>query len=104
MAAQNPVRFVAPLALIAALLSVVVVVQASRPGSAGSSTATETVGRPTPTARRRGKRRKAYVVRSGDTLTMIAERVGLPLEQLERLNPDLDAQALRVGQRLRLGP
>ncbi len=43
-----------------------------------------------------------YVVKRGDTLSGIVERTGITIEQLERLNPVLDPQALPVGERLRL--
>ncbi len=43
-----------------------------------------------------------YVVRRGDTLSEIAERTGVPTEQLERLNTVLDPQALSPGARIRL--
>jgi LysM repeat protein len=41
-------------------------------------------------------------VRSGDTLGAIAERVDVPVDRLLVLNPDVDPQSLRAGQRLRL--
>jgi LysM repeat protein len=41
-------------------------------------------------------------VRPGDTPSTIAERTGVPLEDLEALNPDIDPQQLTPGQRLRL--
>lgn len=101
MANRNPARFLVPLALVVALVGVVVVVQASRPDNDDTAQTTSTVkSRP-----RRGVRRPArrsYVVKAGDNLTVIAERTGVTVDVIQRLNPDLDAQALRVGQRLRL--
>ena len=102
MGTWSPARVVAPLALIACLISVVVVVQAARPKSDGSAA----VARPAQDARpsRRGARGRPrfYVVRAGDNLTLISERTGVPLDEIERVNPGVDAQTLRVGQRLRL--
>jgi LysM domain-containing protein len=46
--------------------------------------------------------RTFYRVRLNDTLSLIAEQTGVPVERLEELNPDLDAQNLIVGQRIRL--
>ena len=43
-----------------------------------------------------------YVVRQGDTLSLIAERTGITMDELERLNPDLDPEALSLGARIRL--
>lgn len=103
MGNRNLVRFLAPLALAAALVGVVVVVQASDPGSKEAAQTT-TVGTQRRGAARRPARKKAYVVKSGDSLSVIAERTGVPVAQIEQLNPNLDAQTLRVGQRLRLTP
>jgi LysM repeat protein len=102
MGMWSPARVVAPLALIAAAVGVVVVVQASRPRS--SSDAGTNTRAPAATHRHRGAkgRRGLYVVKPGDNLTAIAEKTGVPLEQIQRLNPSLDAQTLSVGQRLKL--
>ena len=65
--------------------------------------ATVADGVPTPTAdrltaedrERRGPRR--YRVKEGDTPSSIAEKTGVPLEDILRLNPDLDPQTLEPG-------
>ena len=44
----------------------------------------------------------SYVVKPGDTLSAIAVQVHIPLTRLEALNPDVSANALQTGQRLRL--
>lgn len=105
MAARNPARLLAPLALVAAVVGVFVVVQASAPGTADRS------GRPTATqrtatqqSRPERQRRRAYVVKVGDTLTAVAESTGVSLPTIQRLNPDVDPQALQTGQRLKLSP
>jgi LysM repeat protein len=43
-----------------------------------------------------------YVIQSGDTLGSIALRYDTTVEELIRLNPDVDPAALRVGQRIRV--
>jgi LysM repeat protein len=43
-----------------------------------------------------------YTVKTGDTLAAIAETVGVPVDTLLELNPDLDPQALVSGQKIRL--
>lgn len=93
----------APLALVVVLIGVVIVVQASRPDSNGSGTSA-TVETNARRAARRPPRRRSYVVKAGDSLSVISERTGVPVERIAQLNPDLDAQTLRVGQRLRLTP
>ena len=45
---------------------------------------------------------RTVVVRAGDTLEAIAERTGTTVEVLARLNPGLDPELLRVGQRVRV--
>ncbi|MDO8187495.1 LysM domain-containing protein [Conexibacter sp. JD483] len=100
---RNPVRFLAPLALVAVVVGVFAVVQAARRDSPNGGSPTATV-KTTPHRRqaRRRARARTYVVRSGDNLTIISERTGVPLETLQQLNPDVSAQSLSVGQKLRL--
>ena len=45
---------------------------------------------------------KTYTVKTGDTLAAIAETVGIPVDTLLELNPELDPQALVSGQKIRL--
>ena len=41
-------------------------------------------------------------MKTGDTPSSIAEKTGVPLEEIPRLNPDLDPQTLSPGQRIKL--
>jgi LysM repeat protein len=43
-----------------------------------------------------------YHVHRGDTLSRIALKTGIPVTQLEALNPGLDPHTLRPGQRVKL--
>jgi LysM repeat protein len=52
--------------------------------------------------KRHSSKPKFYVVKPGDTLSGIAVRVHIPLTRLEALNPNVSANALQTGQRLRL--
>lgn len=45
---------------------------------------------------------KTYKIQDGDTLTGIAAETGVPVDEIEALNPDLDPQALIAGQKLKL--
>ena len=45
---------------------------------------------------------RIYVVKSGDTLGSISEKVGVSVEKLQELNPGLDQFALRTGQKLKI--
>ncbi len=110
-ARRNPARYLAPLALAAVLAAIYVVVQhytASTTAAPSATSAQRTIdgklrgsglhaagrgARPTP---------QFYVVRLGDTLSEISSRVNVPLPTLETLNPGLQANAIQVGQRVRL--
>jgi LysM repeat protein len=104
MADQNPARLAAPLALFAAAVAVVVVVATSKSGSPSSTpSATRTaVTQPARPARRAPPR--TYVVKPNDTLTVIADKTDVSLDELVSLNPDVDPNALQTGQRLKLSP
>jgi LysM repeat protein len=100
MAIRRPAQFVAPLVLLITVAAVLVVVQStlSDDGSSPAPTATSTSTTRTSTT----KGPKTYRVRSGDTLGGIAEKVDVSVDKLMELNPDIDPQSLRAGQRLRL--
>jgi LysM repeat protein len=108
MAGRSPARFLAPLALVAVVIALLVVVNGSRNDSGGGNTPNQTsTSRPnaTPTSgsgkrQRKGPRR--YTVKPGDTPSSIADRTGIPLEQILQLNPNLDPQTLSPGERIRL--
>jgi len=43
-----------------------------------------------------------YTVESGDTFGSISAKTGVPVAELERLNPGVDSSSLQVGQKLRV--
>jgi LysM repeat protein len=43
-----------------------------------------------------------YVVQSGDTLVSISHRTGVPVVEIEALNPQVDPQILIAGEELKL--
>jgi LysM repeat protein len=45
---------------------------------------------------------KSYEVQSGDTLTSIARKTGVPVATIVRLNPGVDPQILISGEELKL--
>ena len=96
------------MALVASLAAVALVVSNTTGndddgGDGGNATRTAEP-RPPEQGRqqRRPPQRTFYRVRLNDTLGLIAEQTGVPVEQLEALNPELDPQNLIVGQRIRL--
>jgi LysM repeat protein len=100
MTFRRPARVLAPLVLLASAAAVLLVVQNTLKddGSSPSTVATTTVT----TRTTRASTRKTYVVHSGDTLGAIAVRVDVPVDKLLELNPKVDPQSLRAGQKLRL--
>ena len=104
----RPVHLLAPLALIAVAVAVVVVIANSDvtggDDDGGEVTTTQARDTETTTApNRQGRRlRRNYVVKPGDSFGSIAEKTGVSVAQLEQLNPDVDPQALVVGQRIKL--
>jgi len=127
MTTRSPARWLAPLALLAALLAVLLMVTSTLGGAAGGSAASTpaaetteadggagegegggqgdgatTTGAAAATTGAAESGPRTYTVRSGDTLGAIAERTGVPVTRLQELNPDVDSQALSVGQTIRL--
>ena len=111
MPRRSPARYLAPLAIVAFLVALSIVITSSGdPATDGANGADAAVtperGTPAEDSERSEKRRrtgrKTYRVRPGDTPSTIAERTGVSLEELEALNPDIDPQQLTPGQRLRL--
>lgn len=106
MAGRSPARFLAPLALVAVVVAMYVVISGGL--DKGGSEQPASSARPTATAKpdkssKKGKRkRRVYVVKPGDTPSGIAEKTGVSLEKLEQANPDLDPQLLAPGQRIKL--
>lgn len=106
-------RWLAPLALLGALIAVIVTIAAAGGSSdnasvgAGSApvsttTARTATQRTTTTAKPSGQR--SYTVQPGDVLGAIADKTGVPLSRIEQLNPTVDAQSLHAGQKLKLAP
>jgi LysM repeat protein len=111
---RTPLRWLAPLALVACLFAVYSVVDAglstddsatTRSSGEGSSTAkgSTTVAERSKRKRDSGRAR-TYTVKPGDTLSSIAEKTGLTLARVQALNPELDSQSLQTGQRVKLSP
>jgi hypothetical protein len=94
-------------ALVASLAAVALVVSNTTGNDNGGDgdSATRTAEPREPQQERPERRRPErafYRVRLNDTLGLIAEQTGVPVEQIEALNPELDPQNLIVGQRIRL--
>jgi LysM repeat protein len=94
-------RIIAAVALIGAVLAVVVVISAGM--ESDSPSRNDRTGQQTQ-KEKKPKRTKAatYTVQTGDTLTAIAEKTGVSVNQLTILNPEVDPQILVEGQKLKL--
>ena len=108
MAGRSPARFLAPLALVAVVIALFVVVSSSLKDTETSTGGGNQSGdsRPAASPAANGKKQKKgprrYRVKTGDTPSSIAEKTGVPLEEILRLNPNLDPQTLSPGQRIKL--
>jgi LysM repeat protein len=112
-ARRSPLRFMAPVALVAFGIALLMVVSSSSVGgndttpSASEQEKARDLGSSDPKpAKPRDTTGKlptrTYKVKSGDTLASIAEKTGIPVQTLLELNPEVDPQALSTGQRLKL--
>jgi LysM repeat protein len=105
---RNIARFLAPLALLASGAALAIVILSftgdQDDGGERGRTATEAGSQTTRdnTQAGRRQRRRLYRVKLNDTLGLIAEKTGVPVERLQELNPELDPQNLVVGQRVKL--
>jgi hypothetical protein len=111
---RSPLRFLAPIALAAFALALILVVSSADVSDDGGSRNSgdeaeqRDLGSDREERRREREREReqeptpqqedTYVVKEGDTLGSIAEQTGVPVEQLQELNPELDPQALVTGQ------
>jgi LysM repeat protein len=98
-------RLLAPIALAAVAVGVYLLVNSAVIKHHHTTTTTQTTLHVTHGhTRHHTAKPKFYVVKSGDTLSSIAEKTGVPLGRLTALNPSVSAPpySLQTGQRLRL--
>jgi LysM repeat protein len=102
MVARNRARYLAPIALVAAIAVTYVVVQGSLKTT--TSKTQSHLALPTRPVRTTAttKRATVYVVKPGDSLSAISVKTGISVATLESLNPGIDPNALQAGQRLTL--
>jgi LysM repeat protein len=105
-------RFAAPAAFLLALTIAALLVHAALRGGGESDRATTPVTQrhvttrartTTATTTRASPAKRYYTIQSGDTLDIVAARVGTTTERLLALNPGIDPHALTVGQKVRIG-
>jgi LysM repeat protein len=93
-------RLAATLALIVAVLALVVIVAAAM--DEDSSPREQQTERPAKKQKKQRTAEKTYVVQTGDTLTAISHKTGVPVAEILALNPEVDPQILIAGQTLKL--
>jgi LysM repeat protein len=109
---RSPARWLVPIALVACVAAVYSVVNATLSDEPSSTSTASTATTPrsstgsdgTKSSKKRTKRRRAYIVKSGDTLSSISIKTGVSLARIQALNPKLDSQSLQTGQRVKLSP
>jgi LysM repeat protein len=94
-------RIAAAIALVVAVLVVVVVVSTAMDGDSSSSRQRDS-SQPAQKDKKPRTKAEAYTVESGDTLTAIAHKTGVPVAEILALNPEVDPQILIAGQTLKL--
>jgi|tagenome__1003787_1003787.scaffolds.fasta_scaffold19047091_2 LysM repeat protein len=119
MAPRSPARWLAPLALAAAAIALLVVLTSSSSDQPAIDSAPPAPTTETTAPKRRAARSstttapartgptsgaKTYTVQSGDILATVAAKTGVSVERLRELNPGLDANAMTVGQQIKLAP
>lgn len=95
-------RLLAPLALIAVLIAIFVIVTSNT----GDSNKAEQDAKAKISSEGDNKagpeNPKTYVVEEGDTLSGVAAKFDVSVKRLERLNPDVDPQTIGAGQELKI--
>jgi LysM repeat protein len=93
-------RIAAVLALIGAVVVIVVVVSTASTGS--DSKGRHHHQHQAQKQKQLRTKAKTYTVETGDTLTAIAHKTGVPVAEILALNPEVDPQILIAGQTLKL--
>ncbi len=94
-------RLAAALALVVAVVVLVGVVATAMDGGSSSSDKSSS-SQPAQKQKKHRTKAKTYTVESGDTLTAIAHKTGVPVAEILALNPEVDPQILIAGQTLKL--
>ena len=97
-----PARVLAAIALAVGFVAVIVVISNTGGGSSSSSRDRTSTSKAAHRANRPKTTAAAYVVKTGDTLTSIAHKTGVPVVHIQRLNPEVDPQILIAGEKLKL--
>jgi LysM repeat protein len=96
-------RVLAPLALIAVLIAIGLIVTTNSGDSNKAEEATkEHINSEGKSNKDGPENPKTYIVEEGDTLSGVADKFDVSVKRLERLNPDIDPQTIGAGQELQI--
>jgi LysM repeat protein len=94
-------RILAAIALIGAVVALVILIPtALKDNSNDSGKSSNHPAKQKPKPQR--TKAKTYEVQPGDTLISIAHKTGIPVSEIQALNPEIDPQILTVGEVLKL--
>ena len=96
-------RLLGPLALIAVLVAIAVIVTSNTGDSHKAEQDTKAKINSESKKKKDGPENpKTYVVQEGDTLSGVAAKFNVSVKRLERLNPGIDPQTIGAGQELKI--
>jgi LysM repeat protein len=107
-------RYAAPVLFLIAVTIAVLLIRSGLSGGASSQTTTRTgpvthpstAATPPPGTTKQGATTTTsgqfYTVAAGDTFGSISAKTGVPITQIEQLNPGVSTNSLQVGQKLRV--
>jgi LysM repeat protein len=106
---RSQARLLAPLALVAFVITLALVLGGSLGSDDGDSagdgpaetTESTTLGETAAEPPEKPLKR-VYTVKAGDNLDLIAEKTDVPADTLQELNPEVDPQALVIGEKITL--
>jgi LysM repeat protein len=103
MPSRSPARYAAPLALVTVTVAFIAIIGSGNRAANVSQHVAPPI--PPPVLQQQPARAtpRSYVVKAGDVLAAIAQRTGVAVGEIERLNPTVEAWDLQPGQKLRLG-
>ena len=109
---RSPLRILAPVALVIFGLALVLIISSANGGGGGGGTSSSSAEKArdlgggnaskTKTRKRDKLPKSVYVVKSGDTLGSISQKVGVSVTKLQELNPNLDQFSLAPGQKIKI--
>ncbi len=102
---MTPARFLAPAALVAAAIALFSILASGGGDDSEKTASPAATAEATATAKPKRTARPSagtYTVKPGDTPSGIAEEKNVDVDDLLALNPDVDPDALTVGDKLKL--